>query len=51
MLQTVERPLSIVGQVCFLTIEVNMDNCLITHILQNIFFCVQQAKKEIQTGL
>jgi len=27
-------------------------NCLVTHILQNIFFCVQQKKrKETQTGL
>jgi len=25
-------------------------NCLVTHILQNILFCVQQ-KKEICTGL
>jgi len=25
-------------------------NCLVTDILQNIFFCVQQ-KKEIHTGL
>ncbi len=24
--------------------------CLVTHILQNIFFCVEQ-KKEIHTGL
>ncbi len=26
------------------------NNCLVTHILQNIFFCVQQ-KKEMHTGL
>jgi len=25
-------------------------NCLVSHFLQNIFFCVQQ-KKEIHTGL
>ncbi len=30
--------------------SVGTGNCLVIHIIQNIFFCVQQ-KKEIHTGL
>jgi len=39
-------------RIFFPTMEVNMEvkNCLVTDILQNIFFFVQQ-KKEIHTGL
>ncbi len=36
---------------CIFSMEINGDiNCLVTHILQNIFFYIPQ-KEEIHTGL